>query len=49
VGAEAGEQDGQAEGFDEVVVGSGVQSGDHVDVVRACGEDDDQQVGEASA
>lgn len=47
VGAEAGEQDGEAEGFDEVVVGSAVEAGDDVDVVGACGEDDDQQVGEA--
>jgi hypothetical protein len=45
----AGRQDREAEGFDEVVVGAGVQAGDDVDVVGAGGEDDGQEVPEAGA
>jgi len=43
--AQSGQQHGEVERFDQVVVGSGVQTYDDVDLVRARGQDDDQQVG----
>jgi len=46
VGAEAGQEDGEGERFDQVVVGARVEPGDDVDLVAAGGEDDDEQVGE---
>lgn len=49
VGAEGGREHGEGEGFDEVVVGSGVEAGDDVDLIAAGGEDDDEQAGELPA
>ena len=40
--AEAGEQHGEAEGFDEIVIGAGVEADDDIDLAAACGEDDEQ-------
>src|SRR6476659_1465545 len=43
--AEAGQQHGEAEGFDEIVIGAGVEADDDVDLGAACGEDDEQDLG----
>ncbi len=43
--AEAGEQHGEAEGFDEIVIGAGVEADNDVDLGAACGEDDEQDLG----
>ena len=43
-GAHAGEQGVHAEGFDDVVVGAGVEAADGVLVLRAGGHHDDWQV-----
>ena len=42
--AEAGEQHGEAERFDEIVIGAGVEADDDVDLAAACGEDDEQDL-----
>jgi hypothetical protein len=43
--ADAGEQHGEAEGFDEIVIGAGVEADDDVDLGAPCGEDDEQDLG----
>src|SRR6476660_3770851 len=43
--AEPGEQHGEAEGFDEIVIGPGVEADNDVDFGAACGEDDEQDLG----
>ncbi len=45
VGADAGEQLGEPERLDQVVVGAGVEAGDDVELLVAGGEDEDGQVG----
>jgi hypothetical protein len=47
--AEAGEQHGEAEGFDEIVIGAGVEADDDVDLGAAGGEDDEQDLGVVAA
>ena len=37
--SEAGEQHGEAERFDEVVIGSGVEADDDIDLAAAGGEE----------
>ena len=34
----------EAEGFDEIVIGAGVEADDDVDLGAACGEDDEQDL-----
>ena len=45
VRANAGEQLGEPERLDQVVVGAGVQAGDDVELLVAGGEDEDREVG----